>query len=107
MTVTDTSHDIGHLPRFYGLSTDTKPSNVMVGATFYETDTQEEFVYDGADWARGKTVVVEQADTITVAEERNMTSILSEALVQMKIMNAQLALITGEQLAEEDLDGTD
>ena len=105
MTVTYT-HSHQHLIRFFGLSTDTKPDSV-IGSTFTETDTQREFVYDGTDWVRDKTVVVEQADTITVAEERNMTSILSEALVQMKIMNAQLALITGEQLAEEDLDGTD
>jgi hypothetical protein len=75
----------------------------MIGATFYETDTQEEFLYDGTTWTRDKTIVVEQAGVVTVAEERNTTVILDETLVQMKIMNAHLALITGEKLTEEDL----
>ena len=105
MAVTDTSHE--RITRFFGLSSDTKPTNAMVGSTFTETDTQEEFVYDGANWFRDKTVVVEQVGTVAVEEERNATVILGETLTQMRIMNAHLAIITGEQLAEEDLDVTD
>lgn len=103
--ITDTAHE--RVTRFFGLSTDTKPTNAMIGATFTETDTQEEFLYDGTNWTRDKTVVVEQVGTVAVAEERNTTVILDETLTQMKIMNAHLALITGEKLAEEDLNGTD
>jgi hypothetical protein len=98
--ITDTAHE--RVTRFFGLSTDTKPTNAMIGATFYETDTRHEFVYDGS-WTRGKRVTVEQAGIVVVAEERNTTVILDETLVQMKIMNAHLALITGEKLTEEDL----
>lgn len=62
MAVTDTSHE--NVTRFFGLSTATKPTNAMIGATFYETDTQKEFVYDGS-WTRDKTVVVEQVSAVT------------------------------------------
>ncbi len=106
MTITDT-HSHEHLTRFFGLSTDTKPGGVAVGTTFIETDTHQEFVYDGANWTRDKTVVVEQVEAVAVDEERNATVILDETLIQMRIMNAHLALITGEKLTEEDLDGTD
>lgn len=106
MTVTDT-HSHEHLTRFFGLSTDTKPEGVAVGTTFIETDTRQEFVYDGANWTRDKTVVVEQVGAVAVEEERNATVILDETLIQMRITNAHLALITGEKLTEEDLDGTD
>ena len=77
---------------------------MAVGTTFIETDTHQEFVYDGANWTRDKTVVVEQVGAVAVAEERNTTIILDETLTQMRIMNAHLALITGEKLTEEDLD---
>jgi hypothetical protein len=93
------------LPRFYGLSTDTKPSNVMVGSTFTETDTQKEFVYDGADWVRDKTVVVEQIGVVEVNEVRATSVLLGEILTQLKIQNAHLAMVTGEELGE--LDATD
>jgi len=33
-----------------GLSTDTKPTEVLGGATFFETDTQKVFIYDGSSW---------------------------------------------------------
>ena len=50
MTVTSTGH---HFPtQFFGLSTDTKPDNAMVASTFFETDTQSEFVYSGTAWIR-------------------------------------------------------
>lgn len=105
MAVTDTSHE--RITRFFGLSSDTKPTNAMVGSTFTETDTQEEFVYDGANWFRDKTVVVEQVGAVEVKEVRATSVILGEIRTQMRIMNAHLALITGEKLTEEDLDGTD
>ena len=71
MAVTDTdSHQ--HIPRFFGLSTDTKPTGVPVASTFTETDTQEEFVYDGASWARDKTVVVDPIVTKTAFGEQSV-----------------------------------
>ncbi len=102
MAVTDTdSHQ--HIPRFFGLSTDTKPTGVPVASTFTETDTQEEFVYDGADWVRGNTVVVEQAGTVTVGEVRATSVLLGEILTQLKIQNAHLEMVTGEELGELDV----
>ena len=106
MAVTDT-HSHEHLTRFFGLSTDTKPEKVAVGTTFIETDTHQEFVYDGANWFRDKTVVVEQVGTVTVEEERNAAVILGEILTQLRINNAHLALVTGDEINEEDLDVTD
>jgi hypothetical protein len=102
MAVTDTdSHQ--HIPRFFGLSTDTKPVGVPVASTFTATDTQEEFVYDGADWVRDKTVVVEQVGTITVNEVRATSVLLDEILMQLKIQNAHLAIVTGEELDDTDI----
>ncbi len=101
MTVTDT-HSHEHLTRFFGLSTDTKPSNVVVGSTFIETDTQEEFVYDGANWFRDKTVVVEQVGAVEVEEVRATSVILGEILTELRIQNAHLAMVTGEELDETD-----
>jgi hypothetical protein len=36
--------------KFSGLSTDTKPANVLIGATFWETNTSLVYQYDGDDW---------------------------------------------------------
>ncbi len=103
MAVTDTdSHQ--HIPRFFGLSTDTKPTGVPIASTFTETDTQEEFVYDGS-WTRDKTVVVEQLATVAARElllTKSTDDLLGEILMQLKIQNAHLAMVTGEEL-----DGTD
>ena len=51
MTVTNTGHHIP--PRFFGLSSDTKPTNPEVGTTFLETDTQCDFVWSGSAWILG------------------------------------------------------
>jgi hypothetical protein len=34
-----------------GLSSDTKPTNVPAGSRFYETDTFDDYKFDGANWA--------------------------------------------------------
>ena len=106
MARTDT-HSYEHLTRFFGLSTDTKPEGVAVGTTFTETDTHQEFVYDGANWSRDKTVVVEQVGAVEVEEVRATSVILGEILTELRIQNAHLAIVTGEAITEEDLDGTD
>jgi len=36
--------------KFSGLSSDTKPANVLIGATFWETNTSLVYQYDGTDW---------------------------------------------------------
>jgi hypothetical protein len=103
VAVTDTdSHQ--HIPRFFGLSTDTKPTGVPVASTFTETDTQEEFVYDGANWVRDKTVVVEQVGAVEVNEVRATSVILGEILTELKIQNAHLAIVTGAELDETDME---
>lgn len=101
MTVTDT-HSHEHLTRFFGLSTDTKPGGVAVGSTFIETDTHQEFVYDGANWSRDKTVVVEQVGAVEVGEVRATSVILGEILTQLKIQNVHLSRVTGEELDETE-----
>lgn len=38
--------------RYIGLSTDTKPTGVPVGSTFYEYDSSRRYVtYDGTNWS--------------------------------------------------------
>ncbi len=48
MAITSSGHE--NPTRFFGLAGDTKPTSAMVGATFYETDTPDLFVFDGASW---------------------------------------------------------
>ena len=101
MTVTLVSHS----RTYQGLSIDTKPTapDVAVGSRFLEEDTRHEFVYDGREWGRDKAIEVEQAPQIDVLK----TDLQAAVLVQLRIQNAYLALITGEQINEEDLDVTD
>ena len=115
MAKADTSHDVNKITRFYGLSTDAKPTNPMVGATFYETDTRHEFVFDGVTFQREKQIVVEQAGalgaggTITevgeikVQASRDTEIILEELLQQQKITNALLGSINDEPFDENDI----
>jgi hypothetical protein len=95
--VTTTKH-------YQGLSTDTKPTaaDVPVGATFLATDTRHAFVYNGREWGRDKATEVEQAPQIEVVK----TDLQAAVLVQLKIQNAHLALVTGEKISEEELDVT-
>ena len=102
MSITDTPSR-EHLTRFFGLSTDTKPEGVVVGSTFIETDTHQEFVYDGANWARDKTIVVEQVGAVEVVEVRATSVILGEILTELRIQNAHLAMVTGEELDDTDI----
>jgi len=59
MAVTDTGHDVTRITRFYGLSTDTKPTNAMVGATFHETNTRHSFVWTRSAWVASEAVRTE------------------------------------------------
>ncbi len=106
MTITDTNRDPALLPKFFGLSSDTKPTKAPTGSSFYETDTKHGFVFDGADWVRSETVKVEQAGVVEVGEVRTTDELLGEILTQLKINNAHLALITGGELNEEDIDAS-
>jgi len=48
------------IQRFVGLSTDTKPTGVPVGSTFYEYNTRTYYItYDGTNWATYRDVVKE------------------------------------------------
>lgn len=103
MTVTDTNHDEALRPRFLGLATDTKPANTMVGASFLETDTGVDFVYDGAAWVNVALVKVVQTAPVIVTEVLATDTLLDEVLLELKINNAQLALITGSEITGEDV----
>ncbi len=102
MAITDTAHDSTLITRFFGLSTDTKPESAMIGARFYETDTKHSFVFDG-EWRRGEQIVVEQAANLVVGKALASDELLGEIRDLLKIQNAHLALITGE----EELDAAD
>lgn len=44
---------VGALKRFVGLSTDTFPSGVGVGSTYWAWDTSVKYIcYDGDNWAK-------------------------------------------------------
>ena len=102
MAIVNQTHDPGKVPRFLGLSTDTKPvDNTTIGATFYETDTKHEYIY-ADDWVPTKQVTVEQVAPVIVEEVPTTDELLGEILTQLKVQNAHLALITGE----EELNGT-
>jgi hypothetical protein len=102
VTITDTNRDPALLPKFFGLSSDTKPTKAPTGSSFYETDTKHGFVFDGAGWVRSETVAVEQAATVSV-QELLPSAVLDELLVQLKIANAYLSRVTGEELDETDI----
>ena len=40
----------GNTMEYYGKSTDTKPTDAKVGATFFEIDTKEVYIFDGESW---------------------------------------------------------
>lgn len=113
MAITDTAHDSTVITRFFGLSTDAKPESAMVDATFYETDTRHDFVYDGAAWVRDKRITVEQALLaagpaaqeldIAIRADQSIVVVLDAILTQLKIQNAHLALINDEVLDEADI----
>ena len=97
MAVTDTAHDAAKITRFFGLSTDTKPAQAMIDATFLEVDTGRGFVYTGNVWVRSEKTTVEQAAAVIVEKVPVTDELLSGILVQLKIGNAHLALITDEE----------
>lgn len=41
---------IGWINRFQGLSTDAKPATAQEGSTFFELDTQKEFIFHDGTW---------------------------------------------------------
>lgn len=56
---------IGTIQRFIGLSSDTKPTTVPVGSTFYEYDTGIFFIcYDGTNWTPKTATSFTQATTV-------------------------------------------
>lgn len=113
MAITDTAHDKTVITRFFGLSTDAKPESAMVDATFYETDTLHEFVYDGVAWVRDKRITTEQALLaagpaaqeldIAIRADQGIVSLLEEILVQLQIQNVHLSLLTDEVLDAIDI----
>lgn len=44
---------IATIKRFIGLSTDTKPTDVAVGSTFFEYNTKDRYIYNGTNWTKG------------------------------------------------------
>ncbi len=47
------------ISRYIGASSDTKPTSVPVGSTFYEYDTKLNYItYDGTNWSSEKRISV-------------------------------------------------
>lgn len=41
---------VASVEQFVGLSSDTKPAAARAGSRYYETDTGQEYVFDGTAW---------------------------------------------------------
>ena len=106
MAVTSATSSPDVLPRFQGLSADSKPDSQPVGAKFLETDTRKEFIYSGTDWVRIGLTTVEQAEAIAVKPLLDTDTLLVEILAELRINNAHLALVTGDEIHEEDIDAS-
>lgn len=61
--------------KFTGLSTDVKPTNVLTGATFYETDTGLVFIYDSGWSEIGYTKPADLADVATSNDYNDLTNL--------------------------------
>lgn len=74
----------GSVPRYFGQSTDTKPSaadNLPRGATFYELDTKVEKIWDGSEW------VAKADDSVTSAL---MVDLLRDLVVTQRMQLERL-----------------
>lgn len=78
---------------FVGLSTDTKPTDVPAGSRFFETDTRLGFIFDGRAYVADEKIDSAAATNI----------LLAAILTALNINNAQLALVTGEELDEANV----
>lgn len=73
--------------RYTGLSTDTKPTSVPVGSTFYEYDTYRMAItYDGTNWVYKKSPsynpinIVRSVKTLACSAEYAANDVLSESI---------------------------
>lgn len=84
---------LASIKSFLGLSTDTKPTDVPAGSRFYETDTQLGLIFDGRIYVPDEKIDPAAATNI----------LLAAILTALNINNAQLALVTGEDLDDTDI----
>lgn len=104
--------------RWSGLSTDTKPTNAMLGGLFLETDTGEVYFYNGTSWSQiagsgGASELSDLSDVNTsTATNRNVlvadgTDWESRALVEADISDlGSYALDTHTHPASDIVSGT-
>ena len=45
------------IQKWIGLSTDTKPTPDKIGSTFFETNTGQEFIWNGSNWIEDITLI--------------------------------------------------
>jgi hypothetical protein len=68
-----------------GLSSDTKPTNVVSPSYFYETDTHDDFVYNGSSWVKwiadDKTEIL-QNKTIFAKDQTSIVGILQQPSIK-------------------------
>ncbi len=49
---------ITNVKKYIGLSTDTKPTNgLKIGSEFYETDTGQNWFWEGSNWVEDLTII--------------------------------------------------
>lgn len=85
---------ITNIKTFVGLSGDAKPTDVPAGSRFFETDTQLGFIFDGRIYVADEKI--DSAATTNI--------LLAAILTALNINNAQLSIITGEELDESDVE---
>lgn len=57
--------------RYTGLSTDTKPTGILAGAVFLETDTAQSYFYDGSSWTAIASVDIGSLPAAVAAADIN------------------------------------
>ena len=101
MAITSSGHE--NPTRFFGLAGDTKPTSAMVGATFYETDTPDLFVFDGASWVSFRLNVDLTSATIDLMLGSDFTTVFGTSDLTLSgqgdnLTNAVLVLKTASLL---------
>lgn len=84
--------------RYTGLSTDAKPSDILAGAIFLETDTAESYFYNGSSWTLITGGGLEEADNATITGDWNWTGLLT-------IQGNRLLVTAGNGLERGDVNG--
>jgi hypothetical protein len=88
--------------RFVGASTDTKPTGVQIGATFYEYDTKWLYItFDGSSWMLKDTPdgFISNVTTINLKQAAGNYDLFTVSLSDIEVL--EIAFITRNSLTGE------